>query len=470
MPSCHGLIGLRTEIAAPPGHDHRRPARADQGAATNPLWSNLATHRRPPPALRPDPAPAEPAMTTGRSPASSPTAIARRGVEGAGEGLPGREPLERSFGAGLESVRVHTGPAAQEACGRLGAAAYALDNRIALGTPGPPSPWLLAHEVAHTLQQRDPARDPGGHAAHPEADATQAATAAAAGRPAAVRASAPPGVPQCFRFSAASQKDYPKALAFLRDEMPKVSNDARLLKAVVDGARSSESTVRAGLPWDAGPWVIPKTLRGTQAGRFSTRRGSQELEVHKGELDKWEAEKDPGLNEAYEFWLETVVLHEYVHYLGDNREKDDEEWGKDFEEKAYGNFIATRDAAWNLERFLRARFGDGEYEVAVTAKEAAFPQRFRVVGADAGNGTYTGVVGTSVKVTKNFDLKGRWQILVEHDDGQNGWQPSRIRLVYVSIGSEWLIRTEDWTDRDNNDLEISVKKTASAKPPSGGTP
>jgi len=126
--------------------------------------------------------------------------------------------------------------------------------------------------------------------------------------------------------------------------------------------------------------------------------------------------------------------------------------------------VSFGDAARNAELFLRASFNDGEYEVKVTGKEAALKQRFRVVGADAGGGQYDGVKGTGAKVSKAY-RSGRWEVIVEHDDGKGGWLPSKIRIVHVSIGSEWLIRTEDWTDRDFNDLEISVKRTASAKPP-----
>ena len=417
-------------------------------AEPNRLWRHLATQ-------------------VPRPQSDPPARIAAAGIQGPGESLPQRERLERSFGLDLGRLRLHSGPHAQAACDRLGAAAFALDNHIALGAA--PSQWLLAHEVAHTVQQSGGGRHSGAQEA--EADADLAATAAVSGQWASVSASARPGSPQCFRLAAGSQKDYPKMTAYLRDEMPKVVNDARLLKSLTEGARTAEAKARAGLAWDVGPLVTPKTLRGTRAGVFHPHQGSQELEIHKGELDKWQAETDPGLIAAYEFWLETVVLHEYVHYLGDDREKDKvDEWGKDFEDKAYGNAIADRDAAWNLEHFLRARFGDGDYEVKVTGKEAAFKQRIRVVGANLGNGVYDGVVGTTVKVSKAFDLKGRWEILVDHDDGQGVWQPSRIRVVFVSIGDEWLIRTEDWSDRDFNDLEIAVKKTASAKPPPAATP
>ncbi|MGZ9255479.1 MAG: eCIS core domain-containing protein [Candidatus Binatia bacterium] len=443
-----------------------RPAHVKvQGSGPGSLWQGLATRVQLKPAFSRQAGPRghEAVAETGSKPAGPPADdIAKTGLQGQGESLPFRAPLEQSFGVDLGSVRLHAGPQAQTACDRLGAEAYALNDRIALRAA--PSFWLLAHEVAHIVQQRGRAGAKGAADANSEADADRAATEASAGWPASVHASASSGVPQCFRFTADSQKAYPKAAAYLLDEMPKVGNDARLLKALTEGARTTEDKVRAGFPWGAGPLVTPKMLRGTRAGVFHTHQGSQEVEIHQGELDKWEKETDPGLIDAYAFWLETVVLHEYVHYLGDDREKDkDEEWGQDFEEKAYGNRPATRDAAFNLEIFLRARFHDGDYEVKVTGKEAAFKQRFRVTGADVGNGDYDGVVGNTVKVSKSFDLKGRWEIFVEHDDGKSGWQPSKIRKIVTDEG--WLIRTEDWTDRDFNDLEISVKRTAMAKPP-----
>ena len=38
----------------------------------------------------------------------------------------------------------------------------------------------------------------------------------------------------------------------------------------------------------------------------------------------------------------------------------------------------------------------GKWRLQVTEKNAGFDQRFRVQGADSGNGTYPGVVGTTV--------------------------------------------------------------------------
>jgi hypothetical protein len=87
--------------------------------------------------------------------------------------------------------------------------------------------------------------------------------------------------------------------------------------------------------------------------------------------------------------------------------------------------------------------------------EAGYQQRFMVSGAKSGNGTYTGATGTSVSV--KADAGTTWQLRVQHDDGTHGWQESTIHKVKEGA-DDYLVRSEDWTDRDMNDLEIRVKK------------
>lgn len=89
--------------------------------------------------------------------------LSAMGLEsGAGEGialptsLQGR--LEAGAGANLSDVRLHTGPASQTAAQELGARAYTSgrDIHFAANQYQPDSPsgqHLLAHEVAHTVQQ-----------------------------------------------------------------------------------------------------------------------------------------------------------------------------------------------------------------------------------------------------------------------------------------------------------------------------
>jgi hypothetical protein len=84
-----------------------------------------------------------------------------RASSGAAHELPGelRGKFEASLGADLAGVRVHTGAESQHAADAVGARAYATGNDIHFGA-GQYDPHshegqaLIAHEVAHTVQQR----------------------------------------------------------------------------------------------------------------------------------------------------------------------------------------------------------------------------------------------------------------------------------------------------------------------------
>lgn len=70
-----------------------------------------------------------------------------------------RRMMEQRFGADLGDVRIHTGPVIEQLCQTLGARALTLGNNV-LFADGEYAPhtaegrWLLAHELAHVLQQR----------------------------------------------------------------------------------------------------------------------------------------------------------------------------------------------------------------------------------------------------------------------------------------------------------------------------
>jgi hypothetical protein len=83
-----------------------------------------------------------------------------RAAGGSGAPLPAdvRGRFESSLGVGLSGVRVHTGTESADAARAVGARAYATGNDIhfASGAYAPKDPFglhLLAHEVAHTVQQ-----------------------------------------------------------------------------------------------------------------------------------------------------------------------------------------------------------------------------------------------------------------------------------------------------------------------------
>jgi hypothetical protein len=89
--------------------------------------------------------------------------------------------MERSFGSSFADVRVHSDDSAGRLAADLGAAAFTRGCDVYFGTgryePGTPSGrLLLAHELAHTVQQEAPHTDP---VSEPEAPAERAAARAA---------------------------------------------------------------------------------------------------------------------------------------------------------------------------------------------------------------------------------------------------------------------------------------------------
>lgn len=95
----------------------------------------------------------------------------------------------------------------------------------------------------------------------------------------------------------------------------------------------------------------------------------------------------------------------------------------------------------------------GNWNVRVKSKNAVFNQRFIVSGATSGNGTYEGVVGTSVDVTGD-----QWSIAVQNDPG-TGFQMSDTKLKFPQqIGGnyEFEIWSNDaGSDEDFNDLILA---------------
>jgi outer membrane protein OmpA-like peptidoglycan-associated protein len=125
--------------------------------------------------------------------------LVARAAASSGSQLPEelRRKFERSLGADLGSVRVHTGEVSAQAASAVGAGAYAVgqDIHFAAGRFDPSSAGgerLLAHEVAHTVQQAGAAPSVRGEleVSQPgeasEVEAEHAAAAMVAGRGAQV--------------------------------------------------------------------------------------------------------------------------------------------------------------------------------------------------------------------------------------------------------------------------------------------
>ena len=132
-------------------------------------------------------------------------AAVERATGGSGAPLPDgvRGRFETSLGVDLSSVRVHTGAASAEAATAVGARAYTTgsDIHFAAGQYAPQDPFglhLLAHEVAHTVQQHaaPPTRQHKLEVSTPgdalEREADHAADAMVAGAPVAALTTAAP--------------------------------------------------------------------------------------------------------------------------------------------------------------------------------------------------------------------------------------------------------------------------------------
>jgi hypothetical protein len=125
------------------------------------------------------------------APVSNQALLAKTGfVEQLGPGQPldghTRQRMESAFGANFSGVQVHAGPEAHQAVRRQSAQAFTVGNHVAFASgnyrPGTPvGDALLAHELAHTLQQGSPPAElgtpaTGGAGTALEGDAERAAT------------------------------------------------------------------------------------------------------------------------------------------------------------------------------------------------------------------------------------------------------------------------------------------------------
>ena len=88
-------------------------------------------------------------------------AAAERGVAGPSTALPHGDNIQAAFGPhDVSGIQAHVGGAAADACGKMGASAYATGNQVAFA--GQPDLHTAAHEAAHVVQQRQGVQLYGG--------------------------------------------------------------------------------------------------------------------------------------------------------------------------------------------------------------------------------------------------------------------------------------------------------------------
>ncbi|MEL6343929.1 MAG: hypothetical protein AAFV53_12420, partial [Myxococcota bacterium] len=99
----------------------------------------------------------------------------------------------------------------------------------------------------------------------------------------------------------------------------------------------------------------------------------------------------------------------------------------------------------------------GVWLVDVKQKEAAFPQRFVIFGADQqGSGIHPGEVNHRVEVKSQKE----WSVGIRHHKGKEADRWNRSSLKLVSQGEKnYNLYSEDSTDNDYNDLVVNIKHT-----------
>lgn len=95
----------------------------------------------------------------------------------------------------------------------------------------------------------------------------------------------------------------------------------------------------------------------------------------------------------------------------------------------------------------------GKWRVKVTGKNAGFEHRFRIAGANNGNGTYSGIVGTEAIIDGES-----WTITMEWNNGSgSGWQESAVLRSIGSVSPLVLVnilRVDDnFPDQRDNDFD-----------------
>jgi hypothetical protein len=267
---------------------------------------------------------------------------------------------------------------------------------------------------------------------------------------------------QRFRLSAAQQKRYPRFKKFVQNEMPKTANDKRIVENLNKFGTNMVTifgielfprrNIADDVAWDSGPTIKVTPLAGAN-GEFTPGINSTELRIDKDIVRAYQKEKDSGNLPARELLLESTILHEYTHFLDDQDATDRPgEEGQGFEEATYGIDIDDRADAQSI---LSPRFGSGDWTVTVEAKNTSVAdQRFIISGAKNGNGTYEGTVGNSVNVKGR--RRGKWRILIQHKRSKK-WKASKMHKVLEGT-DDFMVRSENWTNRDMDDLVLRVKK------------
>ncbi|KKK73290.1 hypothetical protein LCGC14_2895320 [marine sediment metagenome] len=105
----------------------------------------------------------------------------------------------------------------------------------------------------------------------------------------------------------------------------------------------------------------------------------------------------------------------------------------------------------------------GDWRIIIQSRSASWDQRAVVENTASGRLTLTGIVGFTLDVYG--DGQNPWELRIQHDDGQHGWQDSWLKPGVKEINGSnitQVIESEDITtnssDLDYDDLVIRMEK------------
>ncbi|MGH6912376.1 MAG: hypothetical protein ACREH3_01560, partial [Geminicoccales bacterium] len=134
----------------------------------------------------------------------------------------------------------------------------------------------------------------------------------------------------------ADETKYPKLYKFVKDELPEVVKNPKIVKAMKKYGEIGKLGLRIVLIYGLPPTVKVATLPDA-CGEFtpSDKAKSNEIRISKALVEKFE--KD---TKKYNKLVEATLLHELAHW-GDNIDGKDlpGEEGEKFEKEAYGHVV-----------------------------------------------------------------------------------------------------------------------------------
>lgn len=277
--------------------------------------------------------------------------------------------MESRFGENFARVRVHTGVRAAEAAGTLEAEAYTTGRDIVfdadLYAPHTQEGLrLLAHELAHVVQQSRAAA--GAGSGDLEGEAESSARAVAGGGVGRVRLSAPRGRPQLARKGKVRIKVIPdESQGVLR--VVRVDERGKIVAGLAEivpptGTPLDEHAVEVP-PEGAGPDIrlmIPKEYAGTvnPAQPVKLQRKPSEAEVHEQQRIEYYEQLRQDLmlyarETGDEFGLGQDLAAQYIAASAEELEKRAEEIGYDRLRRVSSHYARLRQALIEYEKHKR---------------------------------------------------------------------------------------------------------------------